>query len=90
MNWTEKDKPREPITREVEDRLKLTDVATVSIQYEPYKSVSFWLVLPFSTHKVIDVADHDGTRRMALRELLPLAEAALVALRQAVEEIDRA
>ena len=38
--------------------------------------------------RTVDANDREGTRRMVLRELLPLAEEALVALRKAVAEID--
>ena len=84
--WNTKDKPREPVRMEVADYLHLTPECSVTIDYEPYKSATLFLSMTNSVYKRIDVNDRDGTRRMVLRELLPLAEAALVALRQAVAE----
>ena len=86
--WNTKDKPREPVMMEVVDDLPLTPEATVTIDYEPFKSAILFLSMTSKAYKQIDVNDREGTRRMVLRELLPMAEAALVALRQAVAEFD--
>ena len=82
MNWTEKNAIPEP-RQDISDNLEGTGV---SINYAPYKSACLFLSLSYEHCKQIDVNDRDGTRRMVLRELLPLAEAALVTLRQAVAE----
>ena len=86
MNWTEHDAPRHPVDNDVKDELEFSERASVNITYSPYRSGFFWIALPYESEKRFDVNDRDGTRRMVLRELLPLAEAALVALRQAVAE----
>ena len=88
MNWETKDNTREPVTREISERLDLTKEAHVSIDYQPYTSACIYLAMPYDARKAIDVNDREGTRRIVLRELLPLAEAALQSLRQAVAEFD--
>ena len=88
MIWTEHDAPRQPVNNDVKDELELSERASVNITYSPYRSGFFWIALPYEAEKRFDVNDREGTRRMVLRELLPLAEAALTALRQAVAEID--
>ena len=85
-HWNTKDKPREPVRMEVADDLQLTPECSVTIDYEPYKSATLFMSITNSVYERLDKSDRDGTRRRVLRELLPLAEAALVALRQAVAE----
>ena len=82
MNWTEHDTPPANQPR-VEDTLILSEKSHVRIIYLPYPMV--FLSVGIEAEKV-NPADRDGTRRMVLRELLPVAEAALTALRQAVAE----
>jgi hypothetical protein len=84
MNWTEKNKPV-PIQQEISDSLAGTGV---SIDYAPYKSACIFLSLPYDKCRSIDPNDRDGTRARVLWELLPMAEAAVEALRQAVAELD--
>ena len=82
-HWNTKDKPAEPVRQEISDELP---AAGLSISYAPYKSACIYIAMPYTLDKRIDVNDRDGTRRMVLREMLPMAEAALVALRHAVAE----
>ena len=86
MNWTTHDKEPEQ-RREIADDLPLGDRASVSINYSPYRNCCLYISLPYEQEKHFDAADRDGTRAFCLRELLPLAESALVALRQAVAEL---
>ena len=86
MNWTTNDKPIEQVQPEREDTLRLTDSSNIRICYSRWQMVWLSVDLPINNRK-LDHADRDGTRCMVLRELLPLAEAALMALRQAVAEL---
>ena len=87
MNWTTTvSMPQK--SPEHKDVLKLTDKSRINIEYDIYPMT--WLIIDpgyeFRSH--IDPADREGTRRMVLRELLPLAEEALAALRKAVAELE--
>src|SRR5271157_5138132 len=87
MNWTVNDKPIEQVQPEREDTLTLAGNAHVRICYSPWPMAWLSVDLPHERCK-FDANDREGTRRMVLRELLPLAEEALAALRKAVAEID--
>ena len=86
MNWNTNEKPVEN-KPDIKEDLELAPRCRICIDYSPFKMVWLGITLPCNVErKIIDVNDRDGTRRMVLRELLPLAEAALVALRNAVAE----
>ena len=86
LDWKENDEPAKPAEPERNDTLQLTATSRVHIIYGRYAMV--WLsVDPRECRKLLDADNRDGTRCKVLRELLPLAEAALVALRDAVAEL---
>lgn len=86
MNWTTKDEPT-PAERKIEDVLDFGPRAQVRITYSPYKIVYLGIDVGWEFDKRMDAADRDGSRAIALRALLPMAEAALVQLRRAVAKI---
>lgn len=86
MNWITETKPVKPDKQE-EDSLELTPESLINMNYTyGYRSLS---IHPYyATRCKLDAADKEGTRAAVLRELLPLAEAAVEALRQAVAKLD--
>lgn len=72
------------------DTLELTNSALVNISYSVYPMAWMTVSLPTSIRDRLNIgsrptddADREACRREVLAELLPLAEAAIVALRQA-------
>ena len=83
MNWTERDIETRSPQRDVEDRFDMPG-GCVYIQYEPY--ISSGLSIRFPSNHRINVNDRRATRRCVLEAILPLAEGAVEAIREALRE----
>ena len=89
MQWTTKD--TEPNAKpDLADEMRLTENSRVRISYSPWPMVYMSVDPPYDFKHSIDAADREGTRRRVLLELFPMAEVALIELRQAVEELESA
>ncbi len=89
MNWKSSETAPRPPAPEITDRLELAPNASVVLMFHSYPMAYFSVDLP-NAKAVLDPADRANSRERVLRALLPLAEAALVALRQAVAELPEA